>query len=210
MNRESGIMNELPGVVMTLTVNRGTSWVFRRAGSPLLVVLLALSATATTGGQTPGGIRDWDDGIKYARGQNVVPVFEGWVPNPDGTFSLIFGFWNRNWEETVFIPIGPDNRIEPGGPDRGQPTVFTPRRGKNLFEIVVPKDFGKQEIVWTINSRGKTEKAFGALVNQEVLTRRMGMAGGSLSVNAAARNDDVGEEAGPNKAPSGTIKSVPP
>src|SRR2546428_10867955 len=85
MNRESGIMNELPGVVMTLTVNRGTSWVFRRAGSPLLVVLLALSATATTGGQTPGGIRDWDDGIKYARGQNVVPVFEGLGTHPSKT-----------------------------------------------------------------------------------------------------------------------------
>ena len=203
-------MNELPGVVMTLTVNRGTSWVFRRAGSPLLVVLLALSATATTGGQTPGGIRDWDDGIKYARGQNVVPVFEGWVPNPDGTFSLIFGFWNRNWEETVFIPIGSDNRIEPGGPDRGQPTVFTPRRGKNLFEIVVPKDFGKQEVVWTVTSRGKTEKAFGALVNQQMLTRRMVMAGGSLAANAAAGNDDVGDEADPNKPPSVTIDSVPP
>ena len=159
---------------------------------------------------TPTGIRDRDDGIKYARGQNIVPVFERWVANPDGTFSLIFGFWNRNWEETVLIPIGPDNRIEPGGPDRGQPTVFTPRRGKNLFEIVVPKDFGKQEIVWTINSRGKTEKAFGALVNQEVLTRRMVMAGGSLSINAAAGNDDVGDEADPNKPPSVTINPVPP
>jgi hypothetical protein len=154
--------------------------------------------------------RDWDDGIKYARGQNIVPVFEGWVANPDGTFSLIFGFWNRNWEETVFIPVGPDNRIEPGGPDRGQPTVFTPRRGKNSFEIVVPKDFGKGEIVWTINSRGKTEKAYGALVNQEVLTRRMVLAGGSLSANAAAGNDDVGDEADPNKPPTVAIDPVPP
>jgi hypothetical protein len=183
---------------------------FRRVGYPLLAAVLALSAASSSAAQTPTGIRDWDDGIKYTRGQNIVPVFEGWVANPDGTFSLIFGFWNRNWEETVFIPIGPDNRIEPGGPDRGQPTVFTPRRGKNLFEIVVPKDFGKQEVVWTINTRGKTEKAFGALVNQEVLTRRMVMAGGSLSINAAAGNDDVGDEADPNKPPSVTINPVPP
>lgn len=195
---------------MKLIANRMMSSGFRWPTYALLGVLLALGAASDTGGQTPGSIRDWDDGVKYARGQSVVPVYEGWVPNPDGTFSLIFGFWNRNWEETVFIPIGAENRIEPGSPDRGQPTVFTPRRGKNLFEIVVPKDFGKKEVVWTLTTRGKTEKAFGALVNQEVLTRRMVMAGGSLSANAAVGNDDVGNESDPNKPPSVTIDPVQP
>jgi hypothetical protein len=195
---------------MKLIANRIMSSGFRWPTYALLGVLLALGAASDTGGQTPGSIRDWDDGVKYARGQSVVPVYEGWVPNPDGTFSLIFGFWNRNWEETVFIPIGAENRIEPGGPDRGQPTVFTPRRGKNLFEIVVPKDFGNKEVVWTLTTRGKTEKAFGALVNQEVLTRRMVMAGGSLSANAAVGNDDVGNESDPNKPPSVTIDPVQP
>jgi hypothetical protein len=173
-------------------------------------VLLALGAARDTASQIPAGIRDWDDGVKYDRGQGVVPVYEGWVPNPDGTFSLIFGFWNRNWEETVFIPIGPANRIEPGGPDRGQPTVFAPRRGRNLFEIVVPKDFGNKEVVWTLTRNGKTEKAFGALVSQEALTRRMVMAGGVLSANAAAGNDDVGDETDPNKPPSISIDPVQP
>lgn len=173
-------------------------------------VLLLLSLARVTDGQTPGGIRDWDDGVKYARGQNVVPVYEGWVPNADGTFSLIFGFWNRNWNETLFLPVGPENRIEPGGPDRGQPTVFTPRRGKNVFEIVVPKDFGTKEVVWTLTTRGKTERAFGALVNQEMLTRRMVLAGGVLSAAAAAGNDDVGNESDPNKPPAIAIDPVPP
>lgn len=183
---------------------------FRWARYPLVAVLLAFCAPSDTRGQTPGSIRDWDDGIKYARGQNVVPVYEGWVENPDGTFSLVFGFWNRNWEETVFIPVGPDNRIEPGGPDRGQPTVFSPRRGKNLFEVVVPKDFGNKEVVWTIVSRGKTERAHGALVKQEVLTRRMVMAGGALSANAAAGDDNVGDEKDPNKPPAVAVDAVPP
>ncbi len=176
----------------------------------LAAVLPALGSAPAINGQTPGGIRDWDDGIKYARGQSVVPVYEGWIPNADGTFSLVFGFWNRNWEETIFIPIGPENRIEPGGPDRGQPTVFTPRRGKNLFEIVVPKDFGSKEVVWTLTRNGKTERAFGALVKQEVLTRRMVMAGGVLAANAAAGNDDVGNESDPNQPPSITIDPVAP
>jgi len=187
-------------------MSRGFWW----ARCPLVGVLLAFSVPSHTGGQTPGGIRDWDDGIKYARGQNVVPVYEGWVPNPDGTFSLFFGFFNRNWEETVFIPVGPDNRIEPGQPDRRQPTVFTPRRGRTLFEIVVPKDFGNKEVIWTLTSRGKTERAFGALIPQEVLTRRMVLAGGSLAANAAAGDDDTGDERSANQPPTVTIDPVQP
>src|SRR5262249_52713454 len=113
---------------------RSMSTRFTRITGILVGVVSALVTTTIVHGQLPG-IRETDDQIKYARGQNVVPVYEGWVPNPDGTFSLVFGTWNRNWEETVIVPVGPDNHIDPGGPDRGQPTVFGPRRGKNVFEI---------------------------------------------------------------------------
>src|SRR5439155_10513152 len=65
--------------------------------------------------------------VRYATGQNVAPVFEGWEQNPDGTSSMIFGYLNRNYEEEVDIPIGPNNTIDPGG-DRGQPTHFYARR----------------------------------------------------------------------------------
>ena len=175
-------------------------------------LLLTLSGATIAGGQGQAGqpvIRDTDDGVKYKSGQNVVPAYEGWVPNPDGTFSLVFGYFNRNWEEELFIPVGPDNHIDPGGPDRGQPTYFAPRRGKNVFEIIVPKDFGKKEVVWTLTSRGKTEKAYGALVPEEVLTRRMVMMGGSLNAAAAAGNDDNGDENDPNKPPTVTVAPVP-
>lgn len=178
----------------------------RRLTRTVAITVLALMTATVVRAQLPG-IRETDDGIKYARGQNVVPVFEGWVPNPDGTISLVFGTWNRNWEETVFIPVGPDNHFDPGGPDRGQPTAFAPRRGKNLFEVVVPKDFGDKEVVWTLTSRGKTEKAYGKLVKEEVLTRHMVLAGGSLNAAAAAGNDDQGDESDPNKPPAVTITS---
>ena len=58
--------------------------------------------------------------IRYSSGQNVVPVFEGWDRNPDGSFMMVFGYMNRNYEEEVEIPIGPDNKIEPGNPDQNQ------------------------------------------------------------------------------------------
>lgn len=191
-------------------ITRTTSRRLRWATYPLASAVLAFSLGAGAGGQAPPTIRDWDDGVKYARGQPVVPVFEGWIANPDGTFSLVFGFFNRNWEETVFLPVGAGNRIEPGDLDRGQPTVFAPRRGRNLFEIVVPKDFGKKEIVWTLTTRGKTERAFGSLVPQSVLTRRMVLAGGLLEANAAAGDDDTGDERNSNRPPTVAIDPVPP
>ena len=39
------------------------------------------------------------------------------------------------------MPIGPNNRIEPGGPDMGQPTHFLPGRQSGMFIVTVPKEF---------------------------------------------------------------------
>ena len=99
----------------------------------------------------------------YLRGQSVSPAFEGWWQNEDGTYSLFFGYMNSNWEEELDVPIGPDNNIEPGGPDRGQPTHFYPRRNLFLFTVDVPADFGDQEVVWTLTTNGRTERAYGSL-----------------------------------------------
>src|SRR5262245_16563747 len=96
-------------------------------------------------------------------GQNVVPVYEGWEQNPDGSFDLVFGYFNRNWEEELNIPIGPENNIAPGVADQGQPTHFLPRRNRFLLRVRVPKDFGTKEVVWTLTIRGKTERAYGTL-----------------------------------------------
>src|SRR6516225_3963971 len=78
--------------------------------------------------------------VKYASDQNVVPVFEGWEQNADGTFNMVFGYMNRNYEEEVDIPIGQNNKIEPGDHDRGQPTHFYPRRQEYVFKVKVPGD----------------------------------------------------------------------
>src|SRR5438552_3151478 len=88
-------------------------------------------------------------------GSTVNPVFEGWYPNSDGSFSISFGYFNRNSEETVDIPIGPDNFISPGPENQGQPTHFETRRHWGVFAVTVPADFGKREIVWTLANRGQ-------------------------------------------------------
>src|SRR5437867_6342580 len=89
-------------------------------------------------------------------GQSVTPAFEGWYPNPDGSFDLLLGYYNRNQTEVLDIPVGPNNRIEPGGPDQGQPTYFLARRQWGVFTVNVPKDFGDKRLTWAITANGQT------------------------------------------------------
>jgi hypothetical protein len=89
-------------------------------------------------------------------GSNVYPAYEGWYKNDDGSFTLLIGYYNRNKKEVLDIPIGPENKIEPGGPDQGQPTHFEVGRGWGTIAIKVPKDFGDKKLVWTLTANGKT------------------------------------------------------
>jgi len=100
----------------------------------------------------------------HAIGQNVVPVFEGWERNADGSFNFVFGYMNRNYEEEIDIPVGPYNSLEPGGIDQGQPAHFYTRRQQYVFKVRVPKDWGSKDLVWTLTSHGKTEKAYATLM----------------------------------------------
>ena len=89
-------------------------------------------------------------------GQSITAAFEGWYQNPDGSYTLLIGYFNRNVKQTLDIPVGPNNRIEPGGPDYGQPTHFLPRRQWGVTSIKVPKDFGDKRLTWTITANGQT------------------------------------------------------
>jgi hypothetical protein len=91
------------------------------------------------------------------RGASITPAFEGWYPNPDGSFSLLLGYYNRNSKEPLDIPVGPNNRIEPGPVDQGQPTYFEIGRQWGVFVVKVPKDFGTKAVTWTIVANGETQ-----------------------------------------------------
>lgn len=111
-----------------------------------------------------------------ARGQNIAPAYEGFWRNADGTFDLMFGYYNRNWAEEIDIPVGPGNTLDPGGPDQGQPTHFFPRRNQFVFKIRVPANFGNKEVVWTLTANGRTDKAYGTLRPQYAVDETVMMA----------------------------------
>ena len=161
----------------------------------LAAVALALTLVGDlTAQQLPTAIPQ----TKFVSGQNVVPYFEGWIRNADGSFDLVFGYFNRNWQEELAIPAGPDNRFEPGAPDRGQPTYFLPRRQGWVFRVRVPADFGKQVLTWTIKANGKTETAYGELLPIEEITERIIMTRGNLNPG----------EGDPNKPPAIAIAAA--
>ena len=113
---------------------------------------LALATAAVASGQT-----------RWAKGQNVQPVFEGWERNADGSFNMVFGYLNRNYEEEPVIPVGPNNSLEPGDADQGQPTHFYSRRQQFAFAVRVPADWGEKDLVWTVTHNGRTDKAYASL-----------------------------------------------
>ena len=122
----------------------------------------------------------------YSKGQHVEPAFEGWHPNDDGTFNLMFGYMNENWLEEPDVAVGDENFFSPGDMDRGQPAHFLPRRNRFTFEVTVPSDWGDRELVWTLSVNGVERKAYGTLkadylVDNMVIASETGSLGAGTS-----------------------------
>ncbi len=147
-----------------------------RPVTPLVLALACAAGLVSLNAQTR---------FTFSSGQALTPSYEGWMPNPDGTFTMYFGYMNSNWEQEFDIPVGAANAIEPGGPDQGQPTHFYPRRNPFLFTVRVTKDIGTKELVWTLTANGKTEKAYASLkadyqIDPQVISTEVGGDFGSL------------------------------
>jgi hypothetical protein len=92
-------------------------------------------------------------------GASISPAFEGWYFNADGTQTFLIGYYSRNTEQEIDIPIGPNNHFEPGDADRGQPTHFLTRRRYGMFVVDVPKGFSKTDkLWWSLTVNGVTNR----------------------------------------------------
>ena len=99
--------------------------------------------------------------LKYNTGQNIQPIFHGWSRNPDDSFMMHFGYLNRNYVESLNVPVGLNNSFELSGLglDQGQPTYFYPRFHNFAFSVQVPSDWGERELVWAVTVYGRTDQA---------------------------------------------------
>lgn len=162
----------------------------RLAGLSVSLALLVCAQTTALSAQIPLGSRS-------GSGQTVTPAYEGWYENGDGTFSLSFGYMNRNFEEVLEIPLGPDNMMEPAAYQGGQPTHFAPRRHFGVFVVKVPADFGEGRVYWSLRVRGETYRIPGHLHPDWKIDALKGEAGGGNTPPVIAFEADGAEGAGP-------------
>lgn len=144
--------------------------------------------------------------LTYAKGQNVSPAYEGWEEDSAGRKFFVFGYMNRNWQEEVDVPVGPDNKFMTGAADQGQPTHFLPRRNRFIFRVPVPAGFTeKDELVWSLTTKGKTEVAYASMkldlkIDDVVKASETGALGaGSSSPEVRANTPPVLEVQGPRR-----------
>ncbi|MGQ0765241.1 MAG: hypothetical protein ACT4OZ_06205 [Gemmatimonadota bacterium] len=146
-------------------------------------------------------------------GRTVTPVYEGWYANSDGTFSLSFGYYNRNAREAVDLPLGAANAITGAGTDGVQPTRFESGRHWGVFTVVVPADFGPtKRVTWSLTNGGETFAIPGGLHPDWQIDALEGEAS-SGNTPPAIRFSDAGMEGrGPGGLTAGpqTIKAGVP
>jgi len=124
----------------------------KRAGLLGVAALLAVSHGAAWAQlRLPGAV------VVHDSGQPVWSVYEGYWVEEDGRTFATFGYLNKNREEEIRVPVGPDNMISPGPADQGQPTHFLPGRQTGLFAVEVP-DGLSEPMVWTLNVAGNVAR----------------------------------------------------
>jgi len=161
------------------------------------LVVISIFAAASLANLAAQGIKDQlppEMPVRHLAGDSVQPAFEGWQHLPDGHVVMWFGYYNRNLQEQVNVPIGPNNSFAPG-PDQGQPTHFYPRRHPFVFKVDVPTGWGQdKKMIWTLTSNGETCTAIGWLQPEWELDE------GVIQMNRGSGLTPPADP--PNKAPS--------
>ena len=134
---------------------------------------------------------------RFNSGQDIQPIYEGWVRNDDGTFTFHFGYLNRNYEEQPNVPVGADNFLSPGAADQGQPTYFYPRTQRYQFSVTVPGDWGPtQELIWELTHNGSTQYAYAWLQAEWEIDRKNITS--ILNLQRGRSNDELDEDVPPS------------
>jgi hypothetical protein len=92
-----------------------------------------------------------------ARGQQnqpIYPVYDGFLKNPDGSYTLSFAYFSHN-ADVVTIPVGTANSFAPEPADRMQPVTFKPGHWRFQCVMVVGPEFDGK-LRWTLNYAGTT------------------------------------------------------
>ena len=105
----------------------------------------------------PAGRATWNNGCVAPPSEQHIRVFATCIDaGPGGTYAARFGYESENVVERT-IAVGTDNEVQPGGPGRGQPTVFQPGHVAEAF--VVPGVPSGTTLAWRVRFAGGTSTA---------------------------------------------------
>jgi len=79
----------------------------------------------------------------------LAPFAEGWYENPDGTYSLSFGYVNTNLD-TLYIPVGENNSLDQAQFDGVQAAIFFPGRHRGVFSVTLSAEMKDTDVWWTL------------------------------------------------------------
>jgi hypothetical protein len=79
----------------------------------------------------------------------LAPFMEGWYENEDGTYTISFGYSNANLD-TLYIPVGEGNFLDPAQFDGVQSTIFFPGHHRGIFTVTLPAEMKDQDVWWTL------------------------------------------------------------
>ena len=151
-------------------------------------------------------------------GQGVLPIFEGWYPNEDGTYDLCFGYFSMNRLEALDIPVGPNNFIEPVRFNGLQPTHFVPQGPRGLvsqgppqfggisgrlegktcvFTVNVPADIGSERVWWNLIIDDQTYRVPGHITARPYMIDNLENSVASGMVDFTENLDFAGERVAP-------------
>lgn len=141
-------------------------WRSRLLGASVGAIAIGVFASPALAQRIPFEKRFFNEQVLRSTTQPVVPLYEGYYQNEDGSYEICFGYFNLNMDEPVDIPLGENNYIEPSQYDGHQPTHFTPvpgmtdtspfesrfRRVFCAFTVTAPSTFTESDaITWTLN-----------------------------------------------------------
>ncbi len=129
----------------------------------------------------------WDVELIREKGQPVIPLYDGWFQNEDGTKTICFSYLNMNTNESIDIPQGEQNYLSTEEYGALLPTHFDPlpmeyRHVFCAYSVTVPESFSVNDAVWWhLTSNGQELKVPGKVIPPYVMDEPSSKGRGGLA-----------------------------
>lgn len=134
----------------------------------------------------------WSAEVIRPHGQPVIPLYDGWFPNDDGSKTICFGYFNMNTDEPIDVALGENNYLETDFAGLNLEAVLVPTHFEPLppayrhifcaFTVVVPESFSVNDrVTWHLTSNGQSLSVPGKVIPSYVLDEPNSLGRGDIA-----------------------------